>query len=417
MDADVIVVGAGAAGLIAARDLARAGRSVRVIEARHRIGGRILTLHAPEWRLPIELGAEFVHGRPDSTMALAREAGVRLIEMRSRHAMRTPAGLQSLGPVWRRVGEVLDAAPSDRDTTLGEYLRTADVDAADRALITHAIQGFEATSIDLISLQSLKDEFSSGSSEQFRPAGGYGSLIDFVAAEVQESAILDLGTPVDRIEWTAGSGVRLHGRDGRTLRARCAVITVPLSVLQQAGTGHRLRFEPPLTRTSALSRLGLGHAVRVTLRLREACWGDVSFDFFHLPGASFPTMWVHGEAAQQQVTMWAGGPAADALAGAELDDLVSRALDSAAGLLDTTRRALETRLLAAHCHDFGRDPWSQGAYSFARPGGVDAADEVARPLGDVLFFAGEATDATDAGTVAGALNSGARAAREVLERL
>jgi monoamine oxidase len=115
---------------------------------------------------------------------------------------------------------------------------------------------------------------------------------------------------------------------------------------------------------------------------------------------------------------WAGGAAAERLAGGGNDSLIERALDSLTRVLGVERAGVDEQLEAAYTHDWLADPFSRGAYSYLPVGGVEAQETLARPVAGTLFFAGEATN-TDGpvGTVHGALATGMRAALEVLESL
>src|SRR6185437_300484 len=115
-------------------------------------------------------------------------------------------------------------------------------------------------------------------------------------------------------------------------------------------------------------------------------------------------------------TAWVGGPRAQRLQAVSRDELIGHALAAVREALDFPA-PLHTELVAAHLHDWGSDPYARGAYSYIGVGGAQAPRLLAEPLGEQLFFAGEAADPAVSGTVEGALQSGRRAAREVLQRL
>ena len=117
------------------------------------------------------------------------------------------------------------------------------------------------------------------------------------------------------------------------------------------------------------------------------------------------------------LTAWAGGPKADALAGLAEGDLVARAVDALARMLGRPRRTVASQLRSWKTHDWRSDPWSRGAYASVAAGGTAAQRALSRPVDGTLFFAGEATEPKETGTVSGALASGARAARQVLDAL
>jgi monoamine oxidase len=180
-------------------------------------------------------------------------------------------------------------------------------------------------------------------------------------------------------------------------------------------------FDPPLdAKRAALDGLETGHVCKVTLRFRDRFWdalGEPDANFWHDPQGPFPTWWNAAPRQAPVLTAWAGGPRAEALLGRPEREVLSRALDGLAGVMRTPRRRLESSLQSWATHDWRADPWSRGAYSYAAVGGEDAAGALARPLEGTLFFAGEATDNEEAGTVEAAVTSGQRAAREIARTL
>jgi len=211
--------------------------------------------------------------------------------------------------------------------------------------------------------------------------------------------------------------VRLDFRGGSATADR-AIVTLPLGVLQTPGA---VTFRPDLgDHAVAISRLAMGHVVKVVLCLREPVWRDHAprdLELVHNGGDAFPTFWVRSSGGAHQLTAWAGGPHAQALAGCGAEPLAERAIDGFAHAIGMPRDRLEAAVLDHHFHDFAADPFARGAYSYTRVGGDGAADVLANPLGDRLWFAGEATDRETEGTVAGALASGTRAANQILRRL
>ena len=146
----------------------------------------------------------------------------------------------------------------------------------------------------------------------------------------------------------------------------------------------------------------------------RAAGGRPRLGFLHARGAPFPTWWGTEPLESPVLTGWAGGPAAAALAGLPGSEVAARALETIVRLLGVSRRRVASSLEAWQTHDWQSDPFSRGAYSYVRPGGVPARGALARPVASTLFFAGEATDPEQSGTVAGAIASGRRAAAQLL---
>jgi monoamine oxidase len=141
----------------------------------------------------------------------------------------------------------------------------------------------------------------------------------------------------------------------------------------------------------------------------------VDASFFHAPGNLFPTFWTTLPARTPLLNAWVGGPSAARLCELSDEEIVQHALDGTAATLSRSRSDLE--LEAAYLHNWHRDPFARGAYSYVGVGGIHAREMLATPLGGTLFFAGEATDTAGDATVTGALRSGARAAVEVSRHL
>lgn len=411
---DVAVIGAGAAGLAAADALVRAGRSVLLLEARERVGGRCWTQRMAGLDIPVELGAEFLHGEAKETHALLRRAGRRAIA--ANRTQRSYDG-KRLKPrnSFAEAARSVRGASLDRDVSFDRYLAARDLPAKTKAFARMMVEGFDAADPARVSAQSIIEEWGEGGSlgaAQPRPEGGYGALMDWLANRlISRGAALQLGAVVREIRWKRGH-VAVHGLfhdEPFTVRARQAVITLPLGVLQ----ADDVRFVPALAaKKPALQKLASGPVVRVAMRFHEAVWEKRApgVAFFHSPRADFPTFWTPLPMRAPLFTAWAGGPKAARLAGRSRRLLVGKAL------ADVHRVFPDARLAAALAQDWQQDPYSRGGYSYVRVGGQGAREALGAPLSDTLYFAGEATDTDEAGTVAGALRSGARAAREVLGR-
>jgi monoamine oxidase len=419
---DTIVIGAGAAGLAAARHLSDRGRTVEVIEARPRLGGRILTVCDPEWPAPVELGPEFLHGEAVATRKIAEAAGLAVVELPDTHLWAEGGRLRPMGDVWTQFAALLQRIPKrGADVSFDAFLARRRVPSALRAMACLFAEGYFAAHPDRLSARSV----ASGAGEtdesqrQYRLARGYRGIVEWLRAGLDpERCRVRLAAVVENVRWRRGRvevGYRsAAGTQARSLVARTAVIALPLGVLKvpPSETGA-VRFEPePAVLRTAVRKLEVGHVCKLVLRFREPVW-EPGLDFLHDRHGDFPTWWTSDPLLVPVITAWAGGPRADALAELEETALVDRALGGLSRALGAGRARLEDRLESWRVHDWRRDPYSRGAYSYVGVGGLGAQRALARPCEGTLFFAGEATDPDEMGTVSGAIASGQRAARQI----
>jgi monoamine oxidase len=439
---DVIIVGAGAAGLSAARDLSRAGVTALVLEARDRIGGRILTLADAAIGTPVDMGAEFIHGRPHVTWDLVREAGQQAVDVPFEHRYWRGGRLALIPDFTAELDKVMGGLSRlrGRDVSFAAYVRQHCRGrhlASARRLANEFVEGFDAADPERISAKSLAREQEGlgdvGGEMQFRLLNGYGTLIEHLRTSLDRRRVkIRLEAPVSEVTWGPSGVTVRYVTDGqeRTARSSRLIVTLPLGVLQLPPEAPgSVRFSPDIAaKRAALSGLASGPVIKAVLKFREPFWEDPKtaraaradeglrdLAFMHDPAAAFPAWWTPRPVRVPVLTAWAGGPKARALTGLGRKALLDSALASLSGLVRLRRSALAALLQRAHVYDWPADPWARGAYSYEVVGGGRARSTLAKPLNGTLFFAGEATDTSgEASTVAGALASGQRAARQVL---
>ena len=439
MATDVIIVGAGAAGLAAAERLCAAGVQVEIIEARPRLGGRICTRHDPILPIPIEGGAEFVHGMPPETWNIIQASHLPTCDVPETRLHFVHGTLQDRPDFWSRVEKVMSRLDHlDRDMSFAQFLRTRcrGVSAQDRALALSYVEGFNAADGSRISSQGLAK--ASEAEEQiegdrlFRVLAGYDSVVAGLAAPtLARQAPIHLNTTVREIRWKPGRvdvvAQRSATRTPLTLRTRRVLITLPVSILQARSGESAVRFRPAVpAKQQAAGRLAMGNVVKAVLIFREPFWeGSLptarktptrDTAFFHTtePGIAFPTWWTMLPVRTTALVGWAGGPPADRLARLSEGRILAAALQSVSRITGLKQSTLAALLQVGHIFEWQRDPFARGAYSYIPVGGLDAPGELARPVDQTLFFAGEATHTGMSGTVAGAIASGYRAATEIL---
>jgi monoamine oxidase len=410
-DCDVVVVGAGVAGLAAARGLAEAGLAVVLLEAAERVGGRVLTARLAGCDLPMEAGAEFVHGRPPELLELIAEAGLTLTEREGRFYSFENGRLGAAE--WEHSAfDVQDRLPSERDRPFAEFLAEQKLPEKIARRVTDYVEGFNAADARVIGTAALRKqqraEESIGGERVLRIREGYDHLPLFLLDRfLAAGGRAHLSTPVTEIEWKRGDvRVRTANAALSQIQARRAVIALPLGVLQ-AGS---VTIEPiPQKAAEAIAKLRMGTATRITLVFREQFWREAAPDlnFLFAAGEALPVWWSPA-AASAMLTGWVGGPkAAQCPAGEALRDAALATLGKI-----FRRDNLDSLLAGWTAHDWQRDPLSLGVYSYAPAGAVEASDALAEPVEDTLYFCGEHTDTTGHwGTVHAALRSGLRVSR------
>lgn len=409
---DVAVVGAGGAGLSAAKQLAAAGFKVLVVEARDRIGGRALT-DGSSVGVAWDRGCSWLHASAvNPWVAYARANGFELLPDRSLRRVyddgkpMSEAATAGLRAVRERMERELAAA--------GE--RGLDIPAeAALTLATREDPWYPMAAAGLTAWEGIEPaNFSALDSHHFVDDGddllipkGYGTLLAHYARGVE----VRLSTPVTRVNWSNG-GVSLDTPAGR-LAARAAVVAVPSTIIAQGA----LVFSPylPVEVLEAHHSLPLGLMNKVALRFKRNVFPSETTEGIALRRADMRGL-------NYLTRLWGGNVALGMAAGALAHQLEAAgeaaAIDYALGELGSmlgseVRKQFDKGAATA----WAGDPWSRGAYSHCLPGRFGARAILTRPLADRIVFAGEHTEQSAYGTLHGAHLSGLRAARQVAQLL
>jgi monoamine oxidase len=432
---DVLVIGAGAAGLSAARMLAQSGRRVALLEARNRIGGRIWThSHAPNHSarsIPIELGAEFVHGLPEATWSLVREANLSTYELSGSSCWfsgsQLISGSEQQGDATQVLEQMVQQVSGRADFTdvsFADYMKGIRVDSVGAQATRNYVEGFNAADQSRISVAALakqqRAEDAISADRLFHVEAGYASIPEFLAAQFKKAGgEIILGADVSRIAWSAHEvTVRAHHAGGtREFRAPQALITVPLGVLQ----AERIEFDPPPGEVlRQANRLVMGAVMRMVFVFKRKFWNE-TMSFLIAPSEMPAAWWTPMPDEAPMLTAWSGGPNAESMlrlvtAGGDAGALAHQCLSSLGKILSRPLDEIERLLSSWHFHNWHSDPYASGAYSYVTAGALDAPGLMQRPVEDTLYFAGEHTDTTGHwGTVHAALASGQEAAVKILK--
>jgi monoamine oxidase len=436
--ADVVVIGAGVAGLAAARRVRAEGARVIVLEARNRIGGRIFTANDRRSPVPIELGAEFLHGGAEEVRKIADAAGLSVVDISGERWYSAHGRFSRIDDFWLRLDRILGRADAKRspDRPLSELLAEKPGGrrfARDRTLAREFVEGFHAAEINRISERAVAEGGNPGADASQQRIGrlvdGLGPVVAWLASPV--ATAIRLKRVVSEIDWSAGR-VRVSSRSshGKTeiVNAKAAIVSVPVSLLHAEARGSgALAFTPEIPSVrEAAAAAAMGRVQRIAVLLdsplteileerREQQLSRLAF--LHASHAAVPVWWTTYPIRSSLVVGWAGGPAAVAL-DAHSEKLSDRAVSALADAFGLHRATLVRHIVKTFTHNWTRDPYSRGAYSYPLVGGSDVGERLSRPVRGTLFFCGEAANAEGRnGTVHGAIASGYRAANQVLRAL
>jgi hypothetical protein len=280
------------------------------------------------------------------------------------------------------------------------------------------LEGFHAGELHRISLRSVLRQASDDDKEQGRLREGYAQLVEFLARDLASFGVrVVLKSRVNVVRWEPGAVLVLA--DDVEWCAKAALVALPLSILKAGTAGDGVSFEPePALVRRGLDALEMGHALRVVFRLRGPLGLAETLphgSFVHGVSGDFATFWLGGSGRETQVTAWCGGPRAARLGELDAPSIVTAATGSLAAAFDVTVATAMERLLGAHVHSFGSDPFSRGAYPYALVGGD--ASGCFEPVSRTLFFAGDYTVPEELGTVGIAVRSGVAASRAIADVL
>ena len=409
-DPEVLVIGAGAAGIGAARTLVERGVRVAVLEARDRIGGRAFTVSVHGHAL--DLGAHWLHAGPiNPLVALGRARGERLkLAPQESHVWvdrrrGRPDEVRANARAFDRADRAMTrgAAQPGPDRPAGSALPPGLGPWGSRVAQVHGlVSGRPLGEVSLHDFPSLEY------SENFFLAGGYGNYLARLANDLPVA----LSSPVTRIDWSDGR-VRVETAGGAEYRARAVIVTVPVMVLRDGPS-----FSPPLP-----------NAVRAAIDGFST--GLYEHAVLHWPSSPFQgrdrLAAIHGTRRSPPglLTRIDGTP----FHYYELDVHEAEALDAAGSGPDGVRRHVRS----VRSEQFGRarlrdltipavsawrhDPWARGSWAVVPPGHAPARAFLQAPLADTVWFAGEALSRLQWGTVGGAYEEGTRAAADAAERI
>lgn len=419
---DVIVIGAGAAGLMAAWELIQTGKRTAVIEAKRHVGGRAHTIQDNNFDLPVELGAEFVHGNLELTQMLLKKANVEQYKVS--------------GDIWQNEDKELDEQDDfiedfsslnkkfkelSEDITVAEFihdfLKEDEFEEA-RFTLKNYVEGYYAADTHKASTFALREELTTSDDEQYRIEGGYVKLVNYLYGQCKGKGVqFFLSQPVKEIRWTKDDVDVIC--DEASFHAKKVLITVPVGVLQS----QTIRFSPAITDTiNAVKKLGFGPVIKTILQFDEAFWKNEEFTqgkdldklSFIFSKAIIPTWWTYHPKHVAMLTGWSGGPNAEKIKDLTDEEILLNALQSLSEIFSIDKATLQQKLKGWHIANWLNDPYSCGGYSYDVVNGSKFKQIIKTPIENTIFFAGEGLiDGPEIGTVEAALSSGRETAFKI----
>ena len=428
---EILIVGAGVSGLMAARELAKAGWKTTILEARNRIGGRIYTLHDDSFSAPVELGAEFIHGNLPVTIKLLKEAGVSYQATKGKFLQVTHDEAKKENnpiPDWPLLEKQLRKL--HHDMTIADFLAQffkGEKYATLKGSVTGFSEGYDAADVTRASVFAFRDEWlKEEDAQQYRIREGYGKLMNFLADQcTSRGASIHLSLIVKEIHWQKDY-VSIITKSGESFEANKAVITVPLGILLAPPTSPGfISFFPAIPdKMKSIQSMGYGGVIKILLQFNGRFWTDAAVEKrigynlqdtgFIFSEAAISTWWTQLPEKNSLLTGWLAGPRAEKWKSASEENILQEAINSLAFIFKMSEAEVKEKLAAHRIMNWIADPFSLGAYSYITIDTKEARKVLRHPADNTLFFAGEAVcDDFEAGTVENALSSGQQVAKEI----
>jgi len=309
-DYDIIIIGAGAAGLMAAKELAEAGKKILILEARDRIGGRIHTIYDQD--TIVEAGAEFVHGDLPLTMELLKEGNIEY--HRTAGKMK-----QSKNGKWIERHEFINGwdelmqkmGSLKKDMVLADFLQTHFKEKKYNNLRNSVIgfaQGFDVADANKASTLELYNEWDRESNGQYRVQNGYASLINYLSKKcLSKNCMILTDHVVSSIHWKKNK-VNVITENKKIFTAKKLIITIPLSLLHNQNKKGAIKFKPSISKEIKLfKQIGFGSVVKILLIFKKAFWQKNKLGFV-ITDQKIPTWWTQEPEKSNLIAGWLGGP-------------------------------------------------------------------------------------------------------------
>jgi monoamine oxidase len=415
---NIIIVGGGVAGLMAATQLLEQGRVVTILEANDRLGGRVQTIHDSSFEHPVERGFEFVHGNLPLTIQLLQAAGIEYkpVEGRMIRVVNGEWKTQDDFTIgWRELMERMNEIREDM--TVDEFLERNFSDNKYEELrksVVRFAQGFDLADSAKASVLALREEWMGEQDEQFRIPGGCDQLINYLEKEcLRLGGLIHTSSFVREIKWQKND-VTLTTADKKKYSCNKLIITVSLGMLLKEPPV--ITFQPSLNDYLKVAhKIGFGSVIKVLLQFKESFWEEKKKNVgFLFTNEVIPTWWTQLPSSYPLLTGWAGGPQAWQLENKDDKAILELALQSLSNVFKKPVDELKQLLTASSVANWSKDSFAKGGYSYSMVGSTQVQKLFNEPIDNTIFFAGEAFyDGPLPGTVEAALVSAKNVAEKI----
>jgi len=418
MKYDVIIIGAGAAGLHAMKNLTEAGYKVCILEAAETIGGRIATIEERGFTSPVETGAEFIHGKLPLTFKLLKEAGIAYEPVEGDMiGVRNGAWeKEEHDGHWNKFLHELNNLKTD--ITILQFLDTHFSELQYKHLrqaVQRFAEGFDLADISKASVLPLMNEWKSIDKKQYRIKGGYIQLLNYILKySLQKGGVVNFNSCINKIEYDTDD-VIVTTSEKKSFQANKVIITVSLGVLQSGV----IQFKPELTNHAvAIQGIGFGSVIKFLLEFKTSFWKEFEDDIgFILSDEEIPTWWTQLPQESNLLTGWLGGPKAAEKIFETDEALLQTALQSLSNIFRMPPAMIREELVHHKIICWQKNQFIKGGYCFSTLASDQARKVLSTPVNDTLFFAGEAIAGGDStGTVESALQSGQDVATTLMKK-
>jgi monoamine oxidase len=423
---DVIIIGSGAAGLMAAKLLSEAGKKILLLEARAQLGGRIHQVE--DFPFPANGGAEFIHGNLKTTFELLKEAGLKKEKLKGKYCRVTKGKWTTeddLVPHWELLIKKLNECKEDTtiDIFLKKFFKAGKYDRLKKQF-TKYIEGYDAADPKYANVFAIRDEMKGEDEEQYRPAPDYTALINFLKTVcLKHKAVIKTNAPVTKI--TRNKKIEVFTSSGK-YETEKVVIAIPLAVLQRKKNDKNFIDLPSNLKdyTKAAKKIGNGGVIKFLLEFDKAFWLDKDFlKRRNIPAPSYifadtiiPTWWTQYPSKVPLLTGWVAGPPSIKMKNYSENKFKSVVLESLSSVFSTPVAELESRLNNFNIMNWIKEPYILGGYSYSTLQTEKAREVLQRPFENAFYFAGEFISKNSSSTVDAALQSGKEAAENILNK-